>query len=567
MIMTERIRALVYKDYEENYYLKFDIINKRTIESVLSYYQRIGTFVDEIKKLDDFNYYYFLKKTVKRNSQYSIDDVLLKNDSTNIHTSIVKKTISHFDSVFVEYPTGKSGASIFIKIGKRTSSIGVNRGAFLRLTKPEGLNELAIICFQNFKVINSISEYLPLVYYSNSVRYRETLKKTAAKIERFVSGNKKYFKDNIDTLNNVTNFKKEYDSLDKKFKAFIKNKDNIPYSDCIEFNDQCLRLQNFGERLAFELSYDLQNDDKEDDYYAIQDSRNDCVFYRGLTDFKYNCCPKIYRNEKHFALEDTTFREYRMRFPEIFEGKTAIESITLMQHFGCPTRLLDITTNPLVALFMACYGGFSSTDDSNSFGEILIFFPRFINGDNEIKYYDSLRVVILSCLTKLDSKEKNVLKRVLRRIHFNKKTIREFLEMDMENNALTKSPRNMVLSTAEIVNEAQKALKHLISIVKREQNIDCENILLSDLMKCYYVKTPFNNDRIRAQSGCFILCGLDYNYIDGSFSTSRNDPDFYRIIVKDKNNLLSELQQLNIHQASMMPDMQNVADYFTKNKY
>ena len=216
---------------------------------------------------------------------------------------------------------------------------------------------------------------------------------------------------------------------------------------------------------------------------------------------------------------------------------------------------------------MACYGGFSSTDDSNSFGEILIFFPRFINGDNEIKYYDSLRVAILSCLTKLDIKEKNALKRVSRRIHFNKKTIREFLEMNMENNALTKSPRNMVLSTAEIVNEAQKALKHLISIVKREQNIDCENILLSDLMKCYYVKTPFNNDRIRAQSGCFILCGLDYNYIDGSFSTSRNDPDFYRIIVKDKNNLLSELQQLNIHQASMMPDMQNVADYFTKNKY
>ena len=327
--MAERIRTLAYKDYEENCYLKFDIINKRTIESVLSYYQKSGTFVDEIKKLDDCNDYYFLKKTVRRNSKYSIDDVLLKNDSTKIHTSIVKKTISHFDSVFVIYPR-ESVASIFIKIGKRTSSTSINRRAFLSYTKPEGLKKLAIICFQNFKVINSISEYLPLVYYSNSVRYRETLKKTAAKIERFVSGNKKYFKDNIDTFNEVTKFKKDYDSLDKKFKAFIKNKDNIPYSECIEFNDQCLRLQNFGERLAFELSYYLQNDDKEDDYYAIQNSRNDCVFYRGLTDFKYSCCPKVYRNEKHFALEDTTFREYRMRFPEIFEGKTAIESITLM---------------------------------------------------------------------------------------------------------------------------------------------------------------------------------------------------------------------------------------------
>ena len=563
--MINRTRIFLLLDPENNYYLKFNILGKRTIKSILFHYQQSGIFVDEIRKLDTLNDYYFLKKTAKRNSKFLIDPSLLKNESINIRSSIIKQTIAHFDSVFFKKIGDEQNATVFIKMGKRISNIG--KEYFPLSRSPEESDRLVFLCFQNFKVINSLSEYLPLVYYSNSVRYRETLKKTAAKIENFVSNNKKVLKDDVDISNKVEFFKKEFDGLDKKYKSFIKNKDNIPYSECIQFNEQCLRLQNIGEHLAITLSYYMDDKDKEDDNYAIQTSRNDCVFYRGLTDFKYDCYPKIYRNEKLVAIEDTTYREYRMRFPDIFEGKTPIESITLMQHFGCPTRLLDITTNPLVALFMACYGGFSSIDESKSFGEILIFFPRFNNGDNEIKYYDSSRVALLSCLTRLDIKEKNCLRRFLRRPYSSNKSIKEFLGLNEENDGVAKMLKYGSLYSNEIVGNAQKALKHLISIVKREQNIDCDNILLTDLMKSYYVKTSFNNDRIRAQSGCFILCGLNYNYADKNFSTSRNDPEFYRIIIKDKANLLSELQQLNIHQASMMPDMENVADFLTKNKF
>jgi len=71
-------------------------------------------------------------------------------------------------------------------------------------------------------------------------------------------------------------------------------------------------------------------------------------------------------NKPTVTLERELLKEFRTSGAHHFEAKDAAEVYFTAQHFGMPTRLLDWTTNPLIALF------FSAKDHVDKDGELFV---------------------------------------------------------------------------------------------------------------------------------------------------------------------------------------------------
>ncbi|OAE38518.1 hypothetical protein A7J42_16485 [Brucella intermedia] len=69
--------------------------------------------------------------------------------------------------------------------------------------------------------------------------------------------------------------------------------------------------------------------------------------------------------------EDRLCKELLIAHHDEFHGDDyCFDRLVRMQHYGLPTRLLDISGNPLVALFFACS---CKPDQLEIDGEVIIF--------------------------------------------------------------------------------------------------------------------------------------------------------------------------------------------------
>lgn len=82
----------------------------------------------------------------------------------------------------------------------------------------------------------------------------------------------------------------------------------------------------------------------------------DVVWFRGHSDSTWALTPSLYRAPYKLDYEQTLMTRFKQNALPLlsYRPETSWEWLFLMRHHGCPTRLLDWTESPLVALFFAC---------------------------------------------------------------------------------------------------------------------------------------------------------------------------------------------------------------------
>jgi hypothetical protein len=242
------------------------------------------------------------------------------------------------------------------------------------------------------------------------------------------------------------------------------------------------------------------------------------VFYRGHSDKnKYKLEPSLFRKDNdgnylYLENEHILYRELLVSNSADFQSdEYTLDRLVRMQHYSLPTRLLDITSNPLIALYFACK---SAIDED---GEVI----TFSMARSEVKYFDSDVASCISNLARLPKEEKD--------------------NINLDETAFND----------------QTSVKRLVHFIREEKPYFEPNIIPNDLSKIICVKGKQSNDRITSQSGAFLLYGIDA-VLDEEGTT---EISMSRITVGKKASILEELDLLNINESTVFPYIENSAKY------
>ena len=256
------------------------------------------------------------------------------------------------------------------------------------------------------------------------------------------------------------------------------------------------------------------------------------LYFRGESECGWDLSPSLMRSEVAIY-ENEMLTDLVTHRPEEFNEMTsALNQWVLAQHHGLETRFLDVTRNPLVAIYHAC-DKTGQKEQEEGDGRLHVFaVPRAL-----IEPFNSDAISIVSNIARLSRREKDALLGK----HFS-----------LGNNRI------------RCEDEHAQAMRRLHQLIRQEKPYFEERIDPRDFYQVFLVEPQRSSERLSAQAGAFLVSAFHERF-EREEILRWNDgiPVYahYRLTISGKhmNGIKEDLQLLNVTRENLFPGLDSSA--------